>query len=702
MCSDNSVIQNRKYDNPTRPLAIPLAIAVLAAAAAVAVTAAQQQPPRFQSGVEMVVLDVSVLDRDRRPVRGLNASDFTVLEDGQPQKVSSFEAFDFEDPVLPTPTAPWVRAVAPDVQKNTDVNDKRLVVIVMDDAVPTPSPDVLHARALARDVVNSLGPDDLASVVYTLHRRDAQPFTRDRSRLLAAVDRFNASTDSGVAMGKTIDAAAGRTFFDQFNIASGTLYLSLVDTLRGLTRSLATISGRRKAIVLVGVGIPFDAEAAGTDLSGLGGLADLSGLADQLRFELGQCYREAQRANINVYTLDPGGLRAPYDAGVVSADPGNPGKLNRDFLKSVAENTGGFAVTDTNDATPGIQQALRENASYYMLGYVPASTRAAGRYRKIDVRVTRPGVTVRTRSGYFEASPPRPQAARKVAPAASTAALEGLLPKTDLTMHLATLPLASPGKKKATLAIVVGLIQRSPLRATAAVQEIDLRIEAFSPDGARRAARKQTIPVTLGRAGGGMLVGYELLSSLELDPGRYHIRVAAESRTGGVQPRPGVPAVGLFDPDEDLSPRSGSVYTDVDIPDFLDAPLSLSGLALMMQPSPASGPPKAFAKLLPRAPTTVREFYGDEQVAGFVRVSQKAASPALPVRLSLRLANAQGATIQEGTETLAAASFGGTHTAEHTFEVPVVNLPPGEYLLTVSATAGPATASRQLRYTKMR
>lgn len=699
MCSDNSVTQNCKHDNPSRPLT--LAVLAVAVAAAVAVTAAQQ-PPKFTSGVEMVVLDVSVLDRDRRPVRGLKATDFTVLEDGQPQKVSSFQAFEFDDPVPSVPPAPWVRDVAPDVQKNTDVTDKRLVVIVMDDAAPTPAPDVVRARALARDVINSLGPGDLASVVYTLHRRDAQPFTGDRSRLLAAVDRFNASTDSGVAMGKTIDAAAGRTFFDQFNIASGTLYLSLVDTLRGLTKSLATIPGRRKAIVLVGVGIPFDAEAAGTDLSGLGGLADLSGLADQLRFELGQCYREAQRANVNVYTLDPGGLRAPYEAGVASADPGNPGKLNRDFLKSVAENTGGFAVTDTNNAQPGIQQALRENASYYMLGYAPANPRAAGRYRKIEVRVTTPGVTVRTRSGYFEASPPSRKAAGKPLPAASATALEGLLPKTDLTMHLATMPLATSGTKKATLAIVVGLIQRSPIRATAAVQEIDLRIEAYSPDGVRRASRKLTIPVTLRRPGGGALIGYELLSSLELDPGRYHIRVAAESRTGGVEPRPGVPAVGLFDPDEDLSPRSGSVYTDVDIPDFLNAPLSLSGLALMMRPAPASGPPKAFAKFLPEAPTTVREFYGDEQVSGLIRVSQKAASPAVPVTLALRLTNAQGATIQEGVETIPAASFGASHTAEHTFEVPVANLPPGEYLLTVKASAGAATATRQLRYAKMR
>jgi VWFA-related protein len=641
----------------------------------------------------MVVLDVSVLDRDRRPVRGLKASDFTVLEDGQPQKVSNFEAFDFEDPVPPAPSAPWVREVAPDVQKNTDVNDKRIVVIVLDDAVPTPAPDVLYARLLARKAIDALGPGDLASIVYTLNKRAGQEFTRDRSRLLAAADRFNASPDSGVAMDRSINAAPGRIFFDAFNIGSATLYQLLADTLRGVVDSLAALPGRRKAVVLVSVGIPFDPDSA---------LTDTSGVADSIRVELNDCYRAAQRANVNVYTVDTGGLRAPYDMAVASVDPPNPGRLNREFLKTVAGNTGGFAVVDTNDAAPGIQQALRENASYYLLGYVPTNTRAGGRYRKIDVRVAVPGVTVRTRSGYFEANPPGRKAAPKVPPSASTAALEGLLPKTGLTMHLATMPMAAPGKKKATLAIVVGIIQRSPIRVTSAVQTIDLRIEAYSPDGVRRASRKQTIPVTLNRPGGGTMLGYELLSSLELDPGRYHLRVAAESRTGGVQPRPGVPAVGLFDPDEDLSPRSGSVYTDVDIPDFLDAPLSLSGLALMMRPSPASGPPKAFAKLLPETPTTVREFYGDEQVAGFVRVSQKAASPAAPVTIALRLTNALDATIQEGSETIPAASFDATHTADHTFEIPVANLPPGEYLLTVNASAGAATATRQLRYTKMR
>jgi hypothetical protein len=72
------------------------------------------------------------------------------------------------------------------------------------------------------------------------------------------------------------------------------------------------------------------------------------------------------------------------------------------------------------------------------------------------------------------------------------------------------------------------------------------------------------------------------------------------------------------------------------------------------------------------------------------------------VTLTLHLANVQGATIQEGTERVSAAAFGAAHTAEHIFEIPVASLVPGEYLLTVRVSAGEASATRQLRYTKLR
>ena len=101
-------------------------------AAGITVAAAGQQPkPTFKTGVEAVTLDVSVLDKERHPVRGLTAADFTILEDGQPQKIQTFSAIDF--PEVVETTAVWTRTVAPDVRRNDDYNDRRLITIVLDD-----------------------------------------------------------------------------------------------------------------------------------------------------------------------------------------------------------------------------------------------------------------------------------------------------------------------------------------------------------------------------------------------------------------------------------------------------------------------------------------------------------------------------------------------------------------------------------------
>ena len=90
------------------------------------------QAPQFRSRVELVHLDVSVLDNNRRPVKGLAAEDFTIHEDGKPQQVMVFSAIDLPDP--PPPSTAWLRDVAPDVRRNTEVIDHRLITIVMDDA----------------------------------------------------------------------------------------------------------------------------------------------------------------------------------------------------------------------------------------------------------------------------------------------------------------------------------------------------------------------------------------------------------------------------------------------------------------------------------------------------------------------------------------------------------------------------------------
>jgi hypothetical protein len=92
---------------------------------------AQQAPTGFQSGVTLVQVDVSVLDGSRMPVHGLSAADFTVKEDGRPQKISAFTEIHLADPEIPS--AAWMRATPSDVRDNDATIDRRLVLIVLDD-----------------------------------------------------------------------------------------------------------------------------------------------------------------------------------------------------------------------------------------------------------------------------------------------------------------------------------------------------------------------------------------------------------------------------------------------------------------------------------------------------------------------------------------------------------------------------------------
>jgi VWFA-related protein len=167
-------------------------------------TAYQAQAPQssavqetFRTGVELVRLDVSVLDRDRRPIRGLTAQDFTILEDGKPQGVAAFSAVDIPDVVAPT--AGWTHEVGSDVATN-QLDVRRIVVILMDDGNTSPDDGAPKtARQIARAVIDRLGPNDLAAVVFTLQGK-SQNFTTDRRQLIAAVESFVPRANAGPGM----------------------------------------------------------------------------------------------------------------------------------------------------------------------------------------------------------------------------------------------------------------------------------------------------------------------------------------------------------------------------------------------------------------------------------------------------------------------------------------------------------------------
>ena len=195
-----------------------------------------QQVPQFRSRVDLVHLDVSVLDQNRRPVKGLGPADFTVLENGVEQSIAAFSAVDMPDPE--PPKAAWMREVAPDVRTNEDLKERRLFLIIIDDAATELWPVVIkNIRESALRVVDRLHPADLAAVVFTRDNKNSQDFTADRARLRAAIETYKGGSREGMPE----------------------LYFRMsVEVVMRAVQSLVDLPDRRKAVVYLGEGVPVD------------------------------------------------------------------------------------------------------------------------------------------------------------------------------------------------------------------------------------------------------------------------------------------------------------------------------------------------------------------------------------------------------------------------------------------------------------
>jgi VWFA-related protein len=636
-------------------LSARLHFGLCAVVAAGAVTLAAQDRQTFRSGVDLIQLDVSVLDRDRRPVRGLTLADFTLLEDGKPQRIVAFNAIDVPEPEPALEAAaPWVREVAPDVRRNTGP-DGRLFTIVMDDGLIPFEPWMIeHAKAIARGVVDRLRPGDLASVIFTASNQHAQDFTDDRALLHRAIDRFRGgwSGCGGLTEGQ---------FSSFIDGPMNVLFHSM--------QSLSSAPQRRKSVIFVSVSLP-----------------NLRG--DYIKQEM---YRRARFANVSIYPIDPSGSRmeAFLMAKELAAgcEPGPPppraagnfhllirGLLetaaeNRHALNEVAANTGGRAILHNDDGVQAIEKILEENASYYVLGY--ETSRVGDQFRRIEVKVERPGVTVRSRNMW------RPEKELKLDASPSLRAehaLAQVIPAADIPLRVTLAPFATPGRPGATVAMAIGLTEKSPASRT--TEKVSVAIGAFTGEGFHRASQRQEATMTLLPAAGAP-VEVDLLANVDLRPGRYSIRVGAHSG---------------------FSDKGGSVYADVDVPDFASALLSLSGVVLTASPGPLVAPRDHLAKLLPIVPTTRRAFSRADAVRAFLRIYQGGRAQLQPVSMAVTIVDTVGAVRLVHEEAFEAGRFGRDRAADYQFQLPLAQLPPGEYLLTLTAALGERSDRRDVRF----
>ncbi|HEX5070697.1 MAG TPA: VWA domain-containing protein [Vicinamibacterales bacterium] len=442
----------------------------------------QQKAPVFKGSVDLRQLDVTVLDKQRRPVRGLTASDFSLTEDGVPQKIEAFSFVDVPDAVPSASEPVWSRRVASDVETNDTATARAFVLVIDDGGIG----DLWAKREMPKSVatfMDQLKPDDLAALVFIRKGDRSQNFTHDKARIIAAAERFD-----------TLD-----------NGTSGSC--PTANAMKYVTENLAALKNLRKVIVYFGGSLAFDTSPA-----------DPCGLI------WSQFVQLANENNVTAYAVDTMGLRPRTQ------------RANDAYLE-LAHHTGGRAVINSNAFEEGLTAIVAENTSYYLLAYQPTQAEADGRFRRVQVTVNRPDVEVVSNRNYWAPKGTRAEVAQPAA-AASTA---GVLPVSDLPLRATAAAFRGAESGAAILAVAVAMEQGPfPSRAR---DQVDFTATAFMPNGEMLASDRQNLSFTVPAAAPGADASrYQALSRLDLTYpyrfavtklGSYELRVSAGSEVTG-------------------------------------------------------------------------------------------------------------------------------------------------------------------------
>jgi VWFA-related protein len=393
---------------------------LIAAALSLSSIAGQAQTPTFRTETTAVQLPVRVLDGKGSFVRDLTAADIEVLEDGVPQTISEFTLVDLS---TASKQAPLLNTPSTGVLSHADLErvEGRLYVFLMDD-VHVGMAYSARARDLIRGFIRErMMPGDAAAVVIASGAA-RQDFTHDKQALLKAVERFTGTLDAGEPARVQETRARG-----------------IVKLVADLAAALGQIRGRHKTLIYVGsqVGCRVSFETttdflptfkgeqleargdkdANMSAAGTGAAADAT---DQIicNEQLWDGVRAAVQANVSLYSIDPRGMQnrgwiSPTVDGfggpdsarrrMATVEPGRPSVLDGFYV--LADHTGGFAVTGTNNFRDPFDRIVRESSTYYLLAYTSTNNKIDGKYRRTQINVKRPGVQAFYRSGYMARRP---------------------------------------------------------------------------------------------------------------------------------------------------------------------------------------------------------------------------------------------------------------------------------------------------------
>jgi VWFA-related protein len=570
-----------------------------------------QETPTFAVSTAAVTLDVVVRDKKGNVVRDLKESDFGVFENGVVQRIQSFEVFGRDAattaesaPPRPAAEAPATTAPAAAPAPRPVTVRPQVIAFVFDRLSPE-ARNTAQKAALTYIDRGHVEGDIVGVFAVDLALRTIQPFTSDPSLIRAGLERAASQANTAFAN----NAAAIR---DQVEAASqaGSAAESTTGANPGqggaaaASELAASASSAAVAQMMANMQVNMlrSFESLERDQQGFastnGLLAVVSGLrklpgrktvvffseglslTPNVLHQFDSVIHTANRANVSVYTMDAAGLRVLsmndetrkelMQAGnerIRQLEAGNNGatngpmtgflERNEDRLRGteaglgrLANQTGGFMIRDTNDAASAFRRIEEDMRFHYLLGYTPSNENYDGSFRTITVKVSRPGVTVQSRQGYFalrgiESAPVRSYEAPAIAQ------LDSKAPPHDFPVQLAALTF--PTREKPGLAPVLVRIPGSAVTylpdisdtSPQKIHRADLAVVVRVRDAAGREVDRlsQNYPLSasaqnLDAAHRGDVLFYR---EADLPPGRYTLEAVgydAASRKASVASAP--------------------------------------------------------------------------------------------------------------------------------------------------------------------
>ncbi len=556
------------------------AIAIVAATLlAVNVSAqAPQQPQQLQYRVhvtsELVLVNVVVRDKKGNLVRDLKKDDFTLLEDGKRQSISSFDFENVDELKTAGAAEVTVSGTAPDgallrpAERTAALNarDRRLMLLFFDFSGMDPEQIDRSVDAAKKFVQTRMQAADLIALVsLATNMRVDLDFTDDKTKVLSALTSYTSGQGQGFDNGNTGSAegaaetggafTADDTDYNTFNADRKLL------ALQSIMQTLGKIS-QKKAIIYFSNGV------------------SQNGVDNQSALRAATA--SAVKANVSIYPVDIRGLQAfppggeaqnaslhgqsAYNGAAVLNDlSGNA--ASQETLSTLASDTGGKAFFDSNDFGAVFSQVQKDSSAYYVLGFTSTNALKDGRFRHLKVQLNRQDLKLDYRSGYY-AGRDFEHLNRADREQQIQDELASELSQTDVAVYAGA---AYFRQDDSHYYLSVSLV--IPGSQIPFVQAKDKDNATIDVIGEVRADGKfavghlrDTVKLALDSAQQVRRKNVQYNTGFLLAPGSYHLKFVVRENQSG---------------------RMGSFETDVQIPDLRKTPLRMSSVVLSSQRVPA-------------------------------------------------------------------------------------------------------------------